>query len=205
MKVTDANASDEMLWNAIQEGNEIAFKVVFNRFLPTLLATARHYLKDENTCENVVQDLFLNIWLKRQTLRINDFKSYFTASARYEVYKVLKKQKSLNGVLYTDQQLENSTMVQMNEAEERYDASALKNQLASYLLELPKRCREIFLLSRQEHLSNAEIAARLNISKRSVENQLSLALNHLKLHLKDYTSASVALTIVLAISAQRMS
>ena len=60
----------------------------------------------------------------------------------------------------------------------------MERSLTAYLGQLPARCREIFLLSRTQQLSNHEIADRLGISKRTVENQITAALQHLKLSLK---------------------
>lgn len=200
MKLSNSNISDEMLWNAIKNGDEMAFKLIFERYLPTLLATSRRYLRDEEACENVVQDIFLNIWFKRENLDIKDFRSYFTASARYEVYKVLRVRNSPHAMLYTSDHLENNYAYQANEAEESFNVSDLKAQLSKHLQALPKRCREIFLLSRQEQLSNHEIATRLNISKRSVENQITTALHHLRMNMGDYAPAHIGVIVSVLIA-----
>ncbi len=180
-------AADECeLWEAIKFGNQKAFKILFDRYFPTLMATASHYLQDEQACENIVQDIFLNIWLKRDVLEIRDFKSYLKAAARYHVYKVIRSKKLAGSVIFTDENLENESAYAINNAEEWLNVSALKTQVSGYLRMLPKRCREIFLMSREENLTNGEIAEKLNISKRSVENQITTALHHLRVNLKNY-------------------
>ncbi|ARS40428.1 hypothetical protein CA265_12475 [Sphingobacteriaceae bacterium GW460-11-11-14-LB5] len=180
-------AADECeLWEAIKFGNQKAFKILFDRYFPTLMATASHYLQDEQACENIVQDIFLNIWLKRDVLEIRDFKSYLKAAARYHVYKVIRSKKLAGSVIFTDENLENESAYAINNAEEWLNVSALKTQVSGYLRMLPKRCREIFLMSREENLTNGEIAEKLNISKRSVENQITAALHHLRVNLKNY-------------------
>ncbi|MHA4893345.1 RNA polymerase sigma factor [Pedobacter sp. PWIIR3] len=200
MKLFDSDAGDDIIWEAIQNSDERAFKLIFNRFLPTLLATAGHYLNDESTCENIVQDIFLNIWLRRESLDIKDFKSYFKACTRYEVYKVLHQRRKSNKIVFTDEPLENQITYSVNDGEENIGVVELKSQINRYLESLPKRCKEIFLLSRQENLSNTEIAARLDISKRSVENQITAALHHLRLNLKNYTPITTSVVVSLLLS-----
>ncbi|PWS28597.1 RNA polymerase sigma-70 factor [Pedobacter yonginense] len=202
MKLIIPDANDEVLWTAIKNGSELAFKEVFDRYLPILLATARRYFKDEATCENLVQDIFLNIWLRRAHLDIRDFKSYFTASMRYQVYKELQGKNAKNQIFYTDESLENNIAHQSNEGEENFNVSDLKKQIDIYVYALPKRCREIFLLSRHEHLSNSEIASKLSISKRSVENQITSALKYLRSNIGNYVpaNATIIISIILHLS-----
>ena len=190
MKLINFNASDDELWESIKCGNHQAFKILFERYAPTLLATAKHYLKDEHSCENIVQDIFLNIWLKRERLEIRDFKNYLKSATRYHVYKELRDKKLNSKLVFTDEDLENESVHTLNNGEEWFNVASLKLQINTYLQQLPKRCREIFLLSREENLSNSEIAEKLNISKRSVENQITAALHHLRVNLKNYLLVS---------------
>ena len=186
MKPIHLEANERELREAIKFGDQKAFKILFDRYFPTLIATASHYLQDENECENIVQDIFLNIWLKREVLEIRDFKSYLKAAARYHVYKVIRSKNLAGSVIFTDENLENESVYAINSGEEWLNVSALKTQISGYLRMLPKRCREIFLMSREENLTNSEIAEKLNISKRSVENQITAALHHLRVNIKNY-------------------
>jgi RNA polymerase sigma-70 factor (ECF subfamily) len=70
--------------------------------------------------------------------------------------------------------------VSLNSGEINIDATELEQKIDALLNTLPKRCREIYIMSRKENLSIAEIAERFNISKRTVENQLTVALKHLR-------------------------
>jgi RNA polymerase sigma-70 factor (family 1) len=190
MKLINFNASDDELWESIKCGNHQAFKILFERYSPTLLATAKHYLKDENSCENIVQDIFLNLWLKRERLEIRDFKSYLKSATRYHVYKELKDKKLNSKLTFTEEHLENESAHSINSGEEWFNVASLKLQINAYLQMLPRRSREIFLMSREENLSNGEIAEKLNISKRSVENQITAALHHLRVNMKNYLFVS---------------
>src|SRR5690606_17751453 len=107
------------------------------------------------------------------------------ASARYHVYKHLRSIKA-RPVLYTDNwEVIRNNFNTNNSGEENIYKQELDLSIESYLSQLPKRCKEIFILNRKEHLSNDEIASRLKISKRTVENQITHALKHLRLSLKE--------------------
>lgn len=167
--------SDNYLWQLIVKSNEPAFTVLFNRYWATLFTTCYAYLKDKAACKEIVHDIFLSLWNRRKQLEISSFHNYLTQSARYRVYKYLQSAQA-----YKVNSLNISEGNISNIAETRFNEEALEQKLNYHLNGLPKRCREIFVLSRKEYLSNEEIAQRLKISKRTVENQLTQALQHLR-------------------------
>jgi RNA polymerase sigma-70 factor (family 1) len=183
-KVTDIE-----LWGAIRAGNEAAFRQLYDRYWPTIYSTAYSYLHDREACTEIVQVIFLGIWLKRHELKIGAFYPYLKAAARYQVYKRLQKKGELK-ILYMDSLPDATGKSAVNEGEYNLSYRELQDSVDTHLQELPQRCREIFLLSRKEHLSIAEIAQRLDISKRTVENQLTNALQHLRQALGDLTPPS---------------
>lgn len=181
--------TDLELWEAISQNNDInAFNMLFERYWSKIFTTAFSYLRDKEACNEITHDIFLNIWLKRNQLHIESFAAYLRASARYHVYKHQKLIKNTL-VQYTD----NLECIDSNSCSNNFDEeirhTELESRIKKYLNELPKRCSEIFILSRMEHLSNDEIASRLQISKRTVENQLTHALRHLRISLKDLSVA----------------
>lgn len=175
--------NDETLWCAARDGDAQAFAALFDRYWSKLYSTAFHYLKDKEAASDVVHDLFLNLWLKRSHLEINSFSHYLTAAARYAVYKRLKARNNLR-VVYTEGLVDQHSELAHNEGLRKLQTQELGRQVELLLEGLPTRCKEIFLLSRRELLSNDEIARRLQISKRTVENQLTTALKHLRPSLK---------------------
>ena len=178
--------SDSDLWSLIVTDNYRAFTVLFERHGLRLYKTAQKYIKDEAICEEVVHDLFLNIWNRRQHLAINDFNHYLKAATRYQVYNYLKRAK-LSPISYQDHLTEDSSS-ELNKGQEKLLYLELEEQLNEQLNALSDRCREIFLLSRKEHLTSTEIGERLSISKRTVENQITIALKHLRINFKNITS-----------------
>lgn len=189
---------DIELWEAIKENDAKAFAVLFDRYWSKLFTTAFKHLKDSEACAEVTHDIFLNLWLKRDRLNILSFPNYLQASVRYHVYRYKKTLRAIP-IQYTDE-LENikeSNFAHAGDYDLRY--YELENTVNSYLSGLPERCREIFLLSRKDQLTNDEIAIRLSISKRTVENQITHALRHIRSSLKD-----VPITVIIALLSHRL-
>jgi len=175
--------SDSDLWSKIVHDDYRAFTIFFERHWFVLYKTAGKYIKDQELCEEAVHDLFLNLWTRRKYLDIEDFNAYLKTSIRYQVYRLLKKEKNA-AVIYVDEYPEELALSHENDGIERIHYIDTEKELEDCLKPLPKRTAEIFLLSRKEHLTNAEIAERLGISKRSVENQITNALKFLRANYK---------------------
>jgi RNA polymerase sigma-70 factor (ECF subfamily) len=182
--MSDKLPSDKILLNLMREGDSASFNALFDRYWEMLYATVFSVCSDREVCSEIVHDIFLNLWLKREKLQIESFKAYIVASARYHVYRHVKnaRRKSLE---YRED-LEYSSRVSMNDGELNIHYQDLEKSVDKELEELPRRCKEIFTLSRREQLSNDEIATRLDISKRTVENQLTHALRHLRLSMRHF-------------------
>lgn len=175
---------DAELWSAICQDDKKAFDALFERYWSLLYNTAYAYLKDEDAASQIVHDIFLNLWQKRQRYEIQSFKSYLTTAARYHVYKALKARKAANIVYVEDYaDLEHGGQSR-NAGDDNIRSLELERAVQDSLGKLPKRCREIYSLSRTDQMSNAEIAEKLSISKRTVENQLTTALQYLRNALK---------------------
>jgi len=172
--------SDEELWNATAKGDERAFNLLYQRYWLSLYRTFYYYLQDKESAEQALQDVFVVLWRKRKVLQIKSFKNYVFITARYRVFKLLKIRK-VDIVQYVEQLEETAEATVDNEAFQKLEQEDFEQQLRLALRDLPKRCREIFWMSRVDHCSNAEIAENLGISKRTVENQLTFALKQLRL------------------------
>ncbi|MCW3110281.1 MAG: polymerase sigma factor, sigma-70 family [Segetibacter sp.] len=182
--------SDQELWEAILKEDSQAFAMFYNRFWLRLYKTAFHYIKDSTVCEEVVHDVFIIIWNKRKSLKIEHFVSYLNATTRYEVFRYIKATK-LSILEYNESYVEKSSDAVFNLGQVRLNEHDIEHQLNAYLKGLPKRCREIFYLSKIQQLTNEEIAKQLGISKHTVENQLTYALKHLKVSAKGLSILSL--------------
>jgi RNA polymerase sigma-70 factor (ECF subfamily) len=172
--------SDLDLWLAVRNDSESAFAALFERYWDKLYATAFRYTKDHEFSEELVHDIFLSLWTRRKALEINVFQNFMLKAVRYQIYNDLRTAK-LPLVQLNDWQQENYGW-EANKGSEHIAEEELVQQLFKCLEHLPRRCQEIFRLSRINNLSNQEIASQLGISKRTVENQLSISLKHLKVH-----------------------
>ena len=196
MFVSGVTRSDMELWKEVVNGNGAAFSILFDRYWPVIYKTAFSYIKDKSQCEEITHDIFLNLWRGRHTLTIRSFPAYLRAAARYHVYQFLKSAKA-EPVQFIDDWEWVRTPEVTNAGDEKISLAELKADVNDLLEALPMRCREIFCMSRMEHLTNEEIADRLGISKRTVENQITRALKHLRVQLRTLT-VSIALFVLLS-------
>lgn len=186
--------SDIDLWERISKDDEAAFKVLFQRYWSLLYTTLFYYIKDKDGCADVVHDIFISLWNRRHRLEIFSFKYYLTHAARYMAYKYLKAND--NYEIELTPAIEYRAGFSNNDADIKFTNEVLEQKLNKHLKDLPQRCREIFLLSRKDFLTNDEIALQLKISKRTVENQLTFALRHLRYALNDILQLLVLLSVI---------
>jgi len=142
-----------------------------------------NYVQSSQVAEDVVQDFFVSLWFKSKDLEINtSLKSYLFTSVKNRCLDYLKHTK-----IKENFQKQAAALSSPPEASQfnLYVETELNEILTSAIEKLPSRCREIFKLSRYKGLKNAEIARELNISKRTVELQVSNALKFLRGKLKN--------------------
>lgn len=181
------NLTDSELFEAILLDNEQAFNQLFERHWFKVYSIAHRYVKDEETALEISHDIFLNIWTKRHQLNIISFKSYVITAASYHGIRKKQTQKAIPVTYVEDYEYTEDTQSDRhahNQGEINIDEKEINETVDHLLEELPKRCREIYHMSRRDNLSITEIAEKLNISKRTVENQLTIALKHLRTSLK---------------------
>ena len=177
------SVSDSELWDLIVLDDDRAYVIFFERHWFKLYKALQYYHQDAMVCEEIVHNVFLNLWNRRKALNITDFKSYLKAATRYELFAYLKKNK-LSLIDYHENLATENILATSNTASEKIMYADLESKLFQYLKVLPKRCQEIFILSRVQHLSNMQIAEKLGVSKRTVENQLTIALQSIRSNMK---------------------
>lgn len=176
--------SDTATLSMLQQGNEEVFESVFKQHFNNLHAYAFTILKDAVSAEEVVQSLFLKLWEKKDVLNIQtSLKSYLYRATYNDCMNILKhlqvRQRHQDHVSYFhDRTSEN--------ASSRLQENELKNELQKAINLLPEKCRTIFQMSRFEELKYQEIADQLDISIKTVENQMGKALKILRHALADY-------------------
>jgi len=172
--------TDSDLWEQVRGNNYKAFDELYRRHWPKLYRAAYKVLKDQQASEDIIQEVFANLWLKRKTTLINSLSSYLYGMVRNQVFKNLRNQKVSREHLDTIQQI-----VFVEQTEQTVNYAQLLKLYHESVAGLPPRCREVFQLSRNEYLSIKEIASRLDISPKTVENQISKALKVLRVALHE--------------------
>jgi len=176
--------TDEQLWaSVVLTDCRKSFTTLFDRYWSMIYNTAFMYTKDEQASECVTHDIFVNLWTSRNKLKINTFSAYLRMAARYHVYRELKNL-SQSPLRYIDEWDREVDTVSGETADGNIGYQEALQLIHRAMSFLPARCQEIFRMSRFEHLSNDEIASKLGISKRSVENQISTALHFLRKKIK---------------------
>lgn len=186
--------SEKELVDYLKQDKLSAFKEIYERYWKPLYGAAYKRLKSKELSEEVVQELFTNLWIKRHTLNISNGVSGYLYNAvihqvidHYRKELVREKYKQAFRVIHSD--MDNST-------EEAIMLKELTETIESEIRLLPDKCRSVYELSRKEHKSNKEIAAALGISEKTVENHLTKALKRLQLGLSNYNVLLVSLLLL---------
>lgn len=185
---------DNLLVNRLRNGDESALTELYNSFWQSLYVSSYNVIKDKELCEDIIQDIFMNIWHNREKLEIHiSLKGYMYACARYQVFNHLKKNKDkIHVELFDD--LEKRFQHSTPETEMMHDE--LVQQINLIIETLPEKCQMVYKLSREEQLSHKEIAERLNISTKTVENHITKALQVIRLSMG--STASIAMVLWLS-------
>jgi RNA polymerase sigma-70 factor (ECF subfamily) len=185
---------EKYLINELKNKNKVVFDFVFTYYYSGLCAYARRWVIDEDTAEDLVQDFFVHLWIEGHRLEItSSLKSYLFASIRNRSINYLKhNQVKKRYENYITKQ--HSESLQFTEWE--FTEAEIIELVEKTMEKLPPRCREVFCLSRFEGKNNAAIAEMLDISKRTVELQISNALKILRTELKDYLPLVVLLWLL---------
>ena len=168
------------------------FKRLYQAYWSKLYALAYNYFRDKTTAEELVQDVFVHFWEKRNDLaRINDYNAYLLRCMKNKIYdqfdKIAVQEKLIRNASL--QQTEGVCATQ--ELVEFEDTLALLNEEIS---KLPPTTQTIFKLSRFDRCTNQEIANRINLSSKAVEYHITVALKELHLHLDHLICLAVALS-----------
>lgn len=186
-------ADDQALYVKLKEGDEQAFKALFQKYYAPLCHFADHYLKDKDMAEETVQELFVRLWEKRSTLTIETSVShYLFRSVRNQCLNQLQHRKIKQQ--YASRVLESST--QEVDWQPFYMEVDLMERIEKSIASMPPKRQEIFRLSREQGLKYKDIADKLDISVKTVEAQMGLALKHLRDELKDFNPHLISLLLI---------
>ncbi len=182
--------SDAACLERLRENETRSFDELFDLHAPGLARFAHGYLKSQADAEEVVQDCFLKVWERRHEFDEGIvFKTYLFTCAYHAILKQLRRQRS-----WVFEDVQQQLLVTEAAPTQQIEYAELEELYQVALAQLPPKRRQVFTLSRQQGLSYASIAKELNISVKSVETQMSLALKFLRTYFRAH---GTTITLVL--------
>lgn len=195
MPAPQEDPTDEQLADRIRRGDRAAFKALFQNYYEALCGFVESRVGDPNISEDLVQNIFLNLWRRHEKLDPQDnVKAYLFGAARNESidyrnrrsvrddWKAEKKEESRPDLDHVP-----GPRHQISGPGENVEHQQLKRELRKSISELPERRRQVYVLSRRHGLTYKEIAVVMNISPKTVDNQMVEALKFLRERLCDFT------------------
>lgn len=159
------------------------FEALFRQHYSVLCSYANKFIDDIDASEEIVQDLFCNLWNNREKLEISSIKSYLFRAVRNSCFNLIKH---IN--IREEYKTFNESEIKLDEdkIDDNIDASELEVKIRETIELMPPERKKVFIMSRFEGLKYKEIAERQNISIKTVENQMGKAIKFLKEQLSDY-------------------
>jgi len=186
-------SQDNELYRKLKEGNGQAFKTLFEKYYSALCHFACQLLQDNVLAEESVQELFVRLWERRELLNIEtSVKHYLFQSVRNQCLNLIQHQKVRK--LYASKIIESAN--REIDTEQYFMEVDLIKRIEKSIDSLPQKRKEIFKLSREQGLKYKEIAEKLNISIKTVEAQMGLALKYLRDDLKEYSDHLLTLLLI---------
>lgn len=175
------------LVRAIRLGNTAAFEVVFRHYYPRLCAFAERYVRAPDVAEDLIHNVFSRMWEQRSTLNVTGtLTQYLYGAARNQALHYLRHEGIARRTHESFAPLDESpaAAAKPSQPDELVQSSELRKALRDAVSGLPHRCHSVFTLRWQHHLSYEEIASALGISRKTVENQLAIAIKTLRARLE---------------------
>lgn len=183
-----ANDPEEKEWlQALGHGDENALRRIFDCYYSGLLSDVDRIIPDENTAKDIVQEVFVELWRKRKELAVHSsLRAYLRRAAVNRALNYLKVQKRF-AFSEPETQLAAPPETILEGASTPED---LETVLHDAIQNLPEKCRVVFVLSKFEQFSHKEIAEQLDISVKTIENQITKAMKILRSHMIQYRNLS---------------
>jgi RNA polymerase sigma-70 factor, ECF subfamily len=179
MPQAQADYPEQQLLAALRMGHEAALRQLFDRHYPLLLGDIYRLIPDTDTCKDLAQEVFVELWRKRGDLDIHtSLRAYLRRAAVNRALNFIKTHKRIQ--LDDGDHLTNTADTSPRDIARQEAQESLEQALHAAIQTLPDKCRLVFSLSRFEQLSHREIAEQLDISVKTIENQITKAMKILR-------------------------
>ena len=187
--------NEKYLFSQLIRGDEVAFEKIFHHYNARIYPFVLKKTKSAGIAEDIVQELFLKLWHNRQNLStIDNYESYIFTMAINMVYNYFRKlageTRMLNELWQTIEESRNTT-------EEAFEYKESETLIIQAVAQLAPKCKEIYLLSREQGLSHEQIAQELNISRSTVNNQITKALHFIREYIQQNADNSLPVIVLL--------
>jgi len=171
--------SQQDLLTLLRHDSEAAFESLYGQLTQRLFNFVYHKVRRKDTAEEILQDIFVSLWNNRKRLQIaTSIDAYLFGAAKHKITthvrsELVRKKYAAEFARFAQEAYDNSV-------QEQLDADDLQAMVQIRMTELPDKCQVAFRMSRMEHKPIAQIAEKMNISTRTVENYITQALRHLR-------------------------
>ena len=172
--------TDQELLALLKQGAHQAFTEIYDRYWSKMLAIAYNHTKDKSAAQEIVQELFIGIWNRREKLEIQTLGNYLATAVKFSVFKQIEKERRRREIEHVQYAPDSYA-----DEEQKIEARFLQEYISGQVEQLPEKCRMVFNYSRVQHMTIPEIAAKMGISEKTVEGHLTKGLKTIKLNLKD--------------------
>ncbi|OFX47869.1 MAG: hypothetical protein A2046_02830 [Bacteroidetes bacterium GWA2_30_7] len=173
----------------IEKLDKKSFEILFKQYFSALCQFARKYVRDLDTSKEIVHDCFVSFWDKRDTIDLSKpVKTYLFTTVHNKCLNHIRNNKKF------DQNVENFELLDLSyhyNASDSLVEQEISSQINTAIESLPEKCKEIFKMSRFEEMKYKDIAEKLNLSIKTVEAQMSKALQVMRTSLSEYISALI--------------
>ena len=168
---------DPKIIKRLSDGDQSAFRVVFEHYYPRVSEFIRRIVKSDSLAEDITQDIFVKIWERREIfgVEVQSFDKYIYVMSRNAALNALRRTGRITPLSNESMSQSDATSV-----EESYYAQEKELIIRLAVCQMPEQRRRIFEMSRYMGMDNQTIATTLNLSKKTVENHLTLALRTLR-------------------------
>ncbi len=172
------------IFNRMVEGDKDAFRFFFERYYPDLCNLVNLYLHDPMMSEEVVQDIFIYLWEKKEKIKIeSSVKLYLLRASKNRSLNYIRDQRAKLDIHQHLAEFNGNTAEMPDKV---MDTNQLREVIDTAINSLPDRCREVYILGKEKSLSYKEISDELGISVKTVEVQMGTALKKLRDQLRPY-------------------
>ncbi len=169
---------DKILVTGLKENDRVSFEKIFNKYSERIYYFSIRYLKHKEDAEEITQEVFVRLWNRRHDLKTElSFSSYLFMIAKNAVIDMLRKRQKEAAI---NEDFDQNIKSPLYEDNKSIEYKELKKIVTDAIQSLPEKRKQIYLLSREEALTYKQIAEKLDISIKTVESHMRLALQQLK-------------------------